>query len=186
MDLTLNFNEEKAERDESGFEGNEVSRVLFIELVVRDPERDGEEEISFPEVRLVRSDDTAPTRPYGPDRAKTWKSASEWIQELFIDRHPAVQKKRYQNRLKSEEAYFHNKEDPDLYQWQDDEELLREIRPKYSGFKNDIINEIGKPYRSDFDQLYPHQYDDPGLSERARRTVRDLKAVFGEGIMVNR
>ncbi len=186
MDLKLNSNRESADKSGSELEQEEISHVLSLELLAKFPEGEEEKEADLPEVRFVHSDDKAGARPYGPDRAKAWKSASEWIQELVIDKHPTVKEKRYQNRLRSEESYFHNKEEPDLYQWQEDEELLKEIRPKYSGFKNDIINEIGKPSRSDFDQLYPHQYDDPGLSERARRTVRDLKGVFGEQIMIER
>jgi len=143
----------------------------------------GSEKIELPEVRLVSSGEDGPSsgKTYGPDRARAWKKASEWVQEIVIDQDPLVEEKRYQNRVKAEQAYLYRREDPELYQWQDDEENLKKLRTKYSGLKRALVERIGRPTRRDFAELYPHEYEDPGLSERARRAVRDLKAVFGAG-----
>lgn len=166
-------------------DGKVVEQVLELQLSVRE---DGEEgrEIDLPPVRFVESTETGDDNldPYGPDRAEVWKKTGEWIQQLAIKSHPTIKEKTYENRVKAEESYVHGKDQPDYYEWQEDEETLVEIRPKYRGIKQELIDQIGRPTREDFDDLYPHKYDDPGLSEHARRTVRDLKAVFGQDIVV--
>lgn len=174
----------KNPEEQEELEGLSVSKALNPKLIVR-KNGDEKKEIQLPAVRILEDSSAhdVSRKPYGPDRAKVWKKANEWIQSVVIDNHPVIQEKRYQNRKKSESAYLHNKEDPDLYEWQEDEETLEEIRPIYSHIREALEEMIGKPRRSDFADLYPHKYDDPGLSERARRIVRDLKAVFGSDIL---
>ncbi|MBS3786695.1 hypothetical protein KGY79_00700 [Candidatus Bipolaricaulota bacterium] len=168
--------------------GLPVVEVLTARLIVSNGEDGEEREIELPEVRLLGDEGggDGSSKPHGPDRAKTWKKVSEWIQEIVIDNNPVIQEKRYQNRVKAESSYLFNREDPDLYEWQEDEETLEEMRLLYSNIKNKLLEEIGKPVRSDFAELYPHKYDDPGLSERARRIVYDLKAVFGPDILIKK
>ncbi|MFW6071031.1 MAG: hypothetical protein ACOC86_01435 [Candidatus Bipolaricaulota bacterium] len=165
-------------------DGVKVGHVSSFDLILSIP-KEGEEEANLPEVRfLTREGNTSP-EPYGPDRARTWKKASEWLIDRVITRHPRIEDKRYENRVKAEKKYLHGDQEPDYYRWQDDEESLEEVRPLYESVRKELIEEIGRPRREDFDRLFPHQYDDPGLSERARRAVRDLKAVFGEEILVS-
>ncbi|MBS3824968.1 hypothetical protein KGY58_00290 [Candidatus Bipolaricaulota bacterium] len=167
--------------------GEPVDRVLEIYLLVIERGEGGnQKKLELPEVRFLedKSANAKKPRAYGPDRAKTWKMASEWIQDIVIDNHPTIKEKRYQNRVKAESSHLYNENTPDLYEWQEDEETLKEIRPSYTDVKNALEEHIGKPARSDFAELYPHNYDDPGLSQRARRTVRDLKAVFGTDILI--
>ena len=178
-----------SESEEEKLDGHPVSGVVIPKLVIffEENDEDEKESIELPRVRFIAVDcnDSSEVRPYGPDRAKTWKLAGEWIRDLFIASHPEVEEKKYQNRLKAEEAYFHNKEDPEFYNWQEDEELLEEVRPGYERVKTELVDLFGRPDRSDYDRLYPHQYDDPGLSERGRRTVRDLRAIFGSDIVTS-
>ena len=166
-------------------DGTSVIGVLEPRLSLEEGDEE-DREIGLPTIRLLAGKDREGDKPnvYGPDRAKTWKLAGEWMQKFVLDRHPAVKERRYQNRVKAESSYLFNREDPDLYEWQEDEEVLREVRPRYIRIKEGLVDRIGRPTRSDFDKLYPHNYDDPGLSERARRTVRDLKAVFGPEILI--
>ncbi|MBS3736613.1 MAG: hypothetical protein V5A87_06955 [Candidatus Bipolaricaulota bacterium] len=173
--------------NEEEFDGLPVVEVLKPRLIVMSKGEEGEEkEIELPDVRLLGEDgeDDGGLRVHGPDRAKTWKKVSEWIQDIVIDNHPVIQEKRHQNRVKAESSYLYGQEDPELYEWQEDEEILEEMRPQYSSLRNQLVEQIGNPTRSDFAELYPHKYDDPGLSEQARRTVRDLKAVFGSDILI--
>lgn len=181
------FQSQDPENDEE-LGGSAVVEVLKPLLIAINGEDGEEREIELPEVRLlVDSDENhGNLRPHGPDRAKTWKKVSEWIQEIFIDNNPVIQENRYQNRVKAESSYLFNREDPELYEWQEDEATLEEMRPRYSNIKNELLEQIGRPVRSDFAELYPHKYDDPGLSERARRTVYDLKAVFGPDILIKK
>lgn len=173
--------DEKRESQEA--EGRPVSYSLSLQLKFRN--QDEYETIDLPRIRFVHSGSKNSTpEPFGPDRARVWKKTGEWIQEILINPNKKIEEKRYQNRLKAEASYFHNKEKPDLYKWQEDDETLEKLRPDYRHIRKKLVTLIGKPKRSDFDKLYPHQYDDPGLSERARRIVRDLKAVFDQDIVV--
>ncbi len=174
---------EKEEGAEVG--GGQVAKVLTPLLKVIDSEGKSEA-IELPEVRQIKTDKkkNGSVVPYGPDRAKAWKMASEWVQELVIDENPVIQERRFQNRVKAESSYLYNEESQELYEWQEDEETLKTIRPDYNHLKKTLVDRVGKPTRSDFAELYPHKYDDPGLSEQARRTVRDLKAVFGSEILL--
>ena len=177
----LTFRSRSPDEDKK-LDGLSVVEVLKPVLLVR---KDGKEEIELPNVRLVSEGESkaGSSEFYGPDRARVWKMAGEWVQELVIDKNPVIQEKRHKNRVKAESSYLYHREDPDLYEWQEDEEILETIRPHYSDVKDALLDRIGKPARSDFSKLYPHKYDDPGLSEQARRTVWDLKAVFGSDIL---
>lgn len=173
----------KEPENEEEMEGHPVNHSLFFKLKFRSQEED--RIVDLPRIRFIRLEDkTSSPEPWGADRARTWKKASEWIQEIVIDNNPVIQEKRHQNRKKVERAYFHEGEEPDLYKWQEDKEILEEIQPYYSRVKKVLEERIGKPTRSDFAKLYPHKYEDPGLSQRARRAVRDLKAVFGGEIFI--
>ncbi len=171
--------------EQESLDGQLVEQVLELQLSVTENGEEGRK-IDLPKVRLLGNPETGGQvlDPYGPDRAKVWKKTGEWIQQLAIKSHPTIQENTYENRVKAEESYVHGKDQPDFYEWQEDEDTLVEIRPKYRQIRQELIDEIGKPTREDFDNLYPHKYDDPGLSEHARRTVRDLKAVFGQDIVV--
>ncbi|MFB6291320.1 MAG: hypothetical protein ABEJ25_06290 [Candidatus Bipolaricaulia bacterium] len=181
--------ETRTVEEDGGLEDQTVEQLLELRLVVEygeDNEVKEKEEIVLPEVHLVRSSEEEDRIvPYGPDRANTWKKAGEWLHQLVIEPHPVIREKTHENRLRAEESYFHGEEEPDYYEWQEDEETLAEIRSRYSQVKQELVNVLGKPTRSDFDNLYPHKYDDPGLSERARRSVRDLRAIFGQDIVVS-
>lgn len=172
--------------NEEYLDGSSIVEVLKLSLIVSSGEDEEEKEIDLPKVRLLDDGGGVENNPeaHGPDRAKTWKKVSEWVQDIVIDNNPVIQEKRYQNRVKAESSYLHGHEDPELYEWQEDEEILEEMRPQYSSLRYKLVEQIGKPTRSDFAELYPHKYDDPGLSEQARRTVRDLKAVFGSDILI--
>lgn len=165
-----------------------IEKILEIQLLIsgEDEEREGKE-IELPEVRFVKDceGEGDNPEPYGPDRARVWKKTGEWLKEIVIDEHPDISERTYQNRLKAEKSYFYGEDEPDYYEWQEDEETLSRIRKNYVRVKQDLIDRIDHPTRADFDRLYPHKYDDPGLSERGRRTVRDLKAVFGSNVVVD-
>jgi len=178
MELDINFDSEVLEK-----EGAEASRVASLQLLVKNG--DGEERrIELPEVRFLEVEGRSRARPRGQDRAKLWKKVSEWLIELVISRHPRVKRREWDNRVKAEKWYMHREEKPDYYNWQEDEETLKEIRPKYSSVKDALLEKVGRPRRQDFKDLLPHEYDDPGLSERGREAVRDLKAVFGTEILI--
>ena len=183
-DLEIIVRSQEPENEED-LDGLPVVEVLKPLLIVSSNENGKEKEIDLPKVRLLGdgSGDKNNPEAHGPDRAKTWKKVSEWVQDIVIDNHPVIQEKRHQNRVKAESSYLYGQEDPKLYEWQEDEEILEEMRPQYSSLRNQLVEETGKPTRSDFAKLYPHKYDDPGLSEQASRTVRGLKAVFGSDIL---
>lgn len=174
--------------EEESVDGFTVERTVIPHLLVGEyDDEEQEEKIELPAVRLIKDPESTDdiSKPYGPDRARVWKKTGEWLRQLVVEAHPVIQDMTYENRLKAEESYFHGKEDPDYYEWQEDEETLAKIRGSYREVKEKLADRIGRPARSDFDELYPHKYDDPGLSERARRAVRDLKAIFGSDIVVS-
>ena len=163
-----------------------VEQIRELMLLVKKKDEDNRK-INLPQVRLLKNDKSPRNKlkPHGPDRGKTWKKTGEWLQHLVIKQHPAIRELNYENRVKAEESFFYGKKKPRYREWQDEEKTLLKIRSKYQIIKRELIDQIGQPERSDFDELYPHKYDDPGLSERARRVVRDLKAVFGRDIIVH-
>ncbi|MCF7889891.1 hypothetical protein K9M78_01580 [Candidatus Bipolaricaulota bacterium] len=172
---------------EEKLDGRPVDNVMELQLLVSEEGEEEGEEIDLPEVRFLGNPESEDDnlRPHGPDRAKVWKKTGEWVRQFAIETHPTIRERTYDNRLEAEKSYFHGEEEPDYYEWQEDEETLAEIRPRYRQIKQGLINQIGRPTRSDFGSLYPHKYDDPGLSERGRRSVRDLKAVFGQDVVVS-
>lgn len=184
MGLDIDLRTEKNEEENGFLDGLKVSHVRSFQLLLHDDSGEKNREIDLPGVRFVFSEEGTAPRPFGPDRAKIWKKASEWVVDLVISNHSKIEERKYQNRVEAEKRYLYGEEEPDYYNWQDDEETLKEIRPTYEDLKQGLVDEVGRPRREDFDELYPHEYDDPGLSERARRTVRDLKAVFGDGVLV--
>lgn len=184
MGLNIDLRTEENEAEGGSLDGLRVSHVKLFKLFLTDNGDEEGREIDLPGVRFVLSEEVTSPRSYGPDRAKIWKKASEWMEELVISNHPKIEEKKYQKRVEAEKRYLYGDEGPDYYHWQDDEEALRGIRPTYEDLKRGLVDEVGRPRREDFDELYPHEYDDPGLSERARRAVRDLKAVFGDGVLV--
>lgn len=185
MGLNIDLRTEENEKANGLLDGLKVSHVRLFQLLLVDDDEGEKREIDLPEVHFVLTEKEESPGPHGPDRAKIWKKASEWMVDLVISDHPKVEEEKYQNRVEAEKRYLYGDEEPDYYQWQDDEETLKGIRPTYKDLKQGLIEEVGRPRRKDFDELYPHEYDDPGLSERARRAVRDMKAVFGDGVLVD-
>jgi hypothetical protein len=120
------------------------------------------------------------------DRAKTWEELISWIKHFVIFPDPAVQEGQYQNRLLWENwahsAGERPKEDA-LYDWQRDEPALVKLRPRYLHLAARLAELVGQPKRSDFDLLYPNEYDDEGLSDPARQAMRDLRILFGAEII---
>ena len=167
-------------------EGLEDFSVAYILVPRLELEQGGGEKrkVEIPRIRFVTENpDEGEPRPFGPDRALCWKKIGEWLQSIFVDSHPGIREKRYENRVQAERSYLYGDEDYEPERWQEDEVALKEIRPLYEDVRKGLIERIGRPTREDFGKLYPHNYDDPGLSERARRAVRDLKAVFGSDVL---
>ncbi|MBS3812814.1 hypothetical protein KGY64_03215 [Candidatus Bipolaricaulota bacterium] len=185
-EFDLKISEEKS--FEEGEDGNKMQGNTILPSILIHREELAEEyggEVELPEVRF-EGDTGRPGQlmePIGKDVARAWKSASEWLQELVVHRDEHVKDGLYKNRLKAEEEHFLGEGSEETYRWQEDEETLTSLRPAYRSITEGLIEGIGKPSRSDFDSLYPHEFDDPGLSERARRAVRDLKAVFGREVL---
>ncbi|MFW6048892.1 MAG: hypothetical protein ACOC88_01835 [Candidatus Bipolaricaulota bacterium] len=185
-EFDLKISEEKSL--EEGEDGNKIQGNTILPSILIHRKELAEEyggEVELPEVRFKGVPDSTDQsiKPVGKDVARVWKSASEWLQELVVHRDELVKDGLYKNRLKAEEEHFRGEESKETYRWQEDEETLTSLRPAYRSITKGLIERIGKPTRSDFDSLYPHEFDDPGLSERARRAVRDLKAVFGREVL---
>jgi len=182
MNVDISLDSVVLEKGGTEEEERETESVTSFHLLVKN--EDGENRrIELPDVRFLEVEGRSRAEPRGQDRAKLWKKVSEWLIELVISRHPKIKRHEWENRVKGEKWYMHREEEPDYYSWQEDEETLEGIRPKYSSIKNVLIETVGRPTRQDFKTLLPHEYDDPGLSERGRKAVRDLKAVFGSEIL---
>lgn len=173
-------------------QGNPVKKTLYIGLrrYRSASESSGEgskiETIaSLPRVRFISPEDCPEGQPvpYPLDRGKTWKKLGEWVYQLVISAHPKVCERERDDSRKGQKWKLLNGEEPDFYRWFEDEELLSEIRPRYSNLREKMIEKVGRPLRSDFNLLFPHSYDDEGLSDRGRRTVRELRAIFGKDIV---
>ncbi len=188
--LDLQTTEEAANKS-GGAEDEKIVRSLTPVIIVgrEDLAEEYGEEIELPEVRL--EDQTGGNgrsrnsqKPVEVDVARAWKAANEWIQELVVYRDERVRKKIHENRVKDETNHYRGVKTEEKFRWQYDEETMKDLRPIYRPVKEKLIEDLGNPKRSAFASLFPHEFDDLGLSGRARRAVRDLKAVFGEDILL--
>ncbi|MFB6286173.1 MAG: hypothetical protein ABEK03_06315 [Candidatus Bipolaricaulia bacterium] len=120
------------------------------------------------------------------DRAKAWEELAQWICHFVIYADPTVQEGQYRNRL-AWQAWAHRgadrPSDEDLYDWRRDDATLERLRPFYAATADRLGNAIGWPRRSDIAEVYPNPFEDEGLSDDARRLIRDLKAIFGPDIV---
>ena len=105
---------------------------------------------------------------------------------MVISTDPAVQQGQYENRLKWQNWAHLGRERPgaeDLYDWRRDSETLERLRPLYERARSKLIRVIGRPSKADVAARHPNPFEDEGLSDDARRLIRDLKAVFGPDIL---
>lgn len=168
-----------------------ISKILYPRLRLADQTLQrinsiGKRSVSLSRVRFIvpRVRPKRPPSPHPKDRARVWKKLAEWIQYFVILPHPEIRHKHYQFRVKIQQHVYQAKKKPKPYHWQEEREILHKLRPQYEAIKQKLIQEVGRPTRSDYRRLYPHDYEDIGLSERARRTVRDLKAIFGRDVLL--
>lgn len=143
---------------------------------------------SLSPVPLVRVSNGAGPVPLPADRARAWDELAQWICYYVIYPDPAVQDGQYQNRLRWQQWAHRGAERPsadDLYDWRRDESTVARLRPHYRSVAEKLIEAIGAPSRADAAALHPNPFEDEGLSDDARRLLRDLRAVFGRELVQN-
>lgn len=141
---------------------------------------------TFQTMPLIQRSDDAPPEPLPVDRARAWAELAKWVQYCVISADSVVQQGQYENRLKWQRWAHLGKQRPgpnDLYDWRRDEDTLQRLRPRYRPVADKLIDAIGAPSRADANALYPNPFEDEGLSDDARRLIRDLKAIFGPDIV---
>ncbi len=171
----------KRQRDHRGY------RVI-AKRYLRLRERDADSRrtlASLSPVPLVAGPQAATEDPCAlpSDRAKAWEELAQWICHFVIFADPTVQAGQYQNRL-AWQAWAHRGADrpsnEDLYDWRRDEATLKRLRPSYAAAADRLADAVGWPGRGDIAAVYPNPFEDEGLSDDARRLIRDLKAIFGD------
>jgi len=162
-------------------EGRTVRRTLYLRL--RGKAEDGRSTLAtLTPVPLVEPEGGGEPAPLPTDRARAWEELSNWVCHYLIYPDPAVQAGQYRNRLLWQRWTHHGAPRPqaeDQYDWRRDEETLARLRPQFVGWRNRLVEAIGRPHVRDFERLYANELDDLGPSEPARRAVRELRAVFG-------
>ncbi len=141
---------------------------------------------SLPAVYMLKNKGSKTSFILPQDRALVWKELAKWMEHLLIFSHSSVVARQYENRVLWEgwERSLAARPQPkDLYQWQDDEEMLLEVRSQYEKIRDKLSSAIGPPHIDDFNQLYPNEYDDIGYSDPARRAIKEIKAVFGKNFL---
>lgn len=137
-------------------------------------------------VPLVADADSAAPTPMPSDRARSWEELIQWICYYVIYADPAVQEGQYQNRLAWQAWAHRGAEKPsqdELYDWRRDDATLQRLQPWYMATAQRLGGAVGWPGRSDIAEVYPNPFEDEGLSDDARRLIRDLKAIFGPDIV---
>ncbi len=143
---------------------------------------------SLTPVPLVAPPDPPSADPFvlPSDRARAWEELAQWICHYVIYADPTVQEGQYRNRLQWQ-AWAHRGTDKpaqeDLYDWRRDEATLQRLRPSYRAAVDRLGQAVGWPQRGDIAEVYPNPFEDEGLSDDARRLIRDLKAIFGPDIV---
>lgn len=162
-----------------------VSEKLYLRL--RQPASQGRRTLAtFQTMPLIRRSEDAPAEPLSVDRARAWEELAKWVQYCVISADEVVQQGQYENRLKWQKWAHLGRQRPgldDLYDWRQDKDTLERLRPLYRPVAEKLTNVIGPPSRTDADALYPNPFEDEGLSDDARRLIRDLKAIFGPDIV---
>ena len=162
-------------------EGRAVQWVLQLRLVAKEG-TELRELGKLPPVPLVQATDGAQAQALPADRARTWHELLRWVEHLYIFADPEIQEKQYENRFKWESAQRPTHRE--LYDWKQDEPVLQRLRPAYQALGDELAAAIGRPQAQDFAKLYPNLYDDVGLSDDARRVIRELSAVFGSDFVL--
>lgn len=164
-------------------EGHTVQRVLHLRLVKKEGAQ-ARELGSLPPVPLVQAPDGTQEQALPLDRARTWHELLRWVEHLYIFADPQIQERQYQNRFKWENSAGQRPAPQELYDWKQDESALQRLRPAWRALGDTLAAAIGRPQGPDFAALYPNLYDDVGLSDDARRVIRELNAVFGSDFVL--
>lgn len=143
---------------------------------------------SLTPIPLVERDDPSvqEAQVLPSDRAGAWEELGRWICHLVIYPDEAVKAGQDANRNRWQQWAHDGAPRPttdDLYDWRHDEAALQRLRASYAPLAAKLRDAIGRPSRSDIAERYPNPFEDEGLSDDARRLIRDLKAVFGADLM---
>lgn len=161
--------------------GHPVSETLYLRLRERSsPER--RTLASLTPVPLVQESNRTHPVPLPSDRARAWDELAQWIRYYVIYPDSVVQDGQYRNRLKWQQWAHQGADRPTadhLYDWRQDKATLQRLRPCYEPVAAKLTEVIGAPSRADAGALYPNSFEDGGLSDDARRLIRDWKTVFG-------
>lgn len=160
-----------------------VVEMLYLRLRSRDP-NDRRTLASLTPVPLVATGDADDDgfRALPADRARAWEELGQWICHLVIYPDEVVKAGQDRNRILWQ-SWAHDGADrptsDDLYDWRRDETALDRLRASYASVAARLGDVVGWPSRADIAARHPNPFEDEGLSDDARRLVRDLKAIFG-------